>query len=205
MTSRTSPGVAAMSMLLSVGSAMRQKLHRLPFEPVLQSVDRTLPPQGVADGHVTRRARPPRAPDVVVHDRAVPPRLDPHLHLAVHLPGDLPPHPLQPTVAGHLAPDVRPHPVGPVVVVELGADEGGGGVDEGLVDDVDAAGPHGSSVPHVTYGRGAALPRACYRWVGWRPEAVPPSKESPCRNTSRPHSSSLRRRAVSPIWRRCAP
>src|SRR5688500_17817122 len=124
MTSSTSPGLAAMSMLDSVRSAMRGRLQRLAFEQVLERVHRPLPPQRVPQRHVTRSAGSADTADVVVDDRPVPERLDPDLHLADDLAGDRPAHALDAPVAGDGAIEVRPHLPRPRLVVEPGPDHG---------------------------------------------------------------------------------
>src|SRR5690242_2897647 len=177
MTSRTSPGLAAMSMLDSVRSAMRGRLHRVALQRVLQTVHRPLPPAGVPGGHVTRRPRPPRAPQVVVHDHAVPPRLDPHLHVTDDLPRDRPAHPLGATVALHRPHEVGPDAVAPRVVVEPPAHRLRAGPDVRVVDDVDAALTHATSVPHVTPPARTDLPAGPYPWVVWPPRATVPRRQ----------------------------
>src|SRR6476661_5911737 len=81
MTSSTSPGLAVMSMLDSVRSAMGRRLQRSAFKGVFEGVHRPLPAQPVPGAQIRGGRAGSGTAHVVVDDRAIPERLDPDLHL----------------------------------------------------------------------------------------------------------------------------
>src|SRR6476661_1321485 len=98
MTSRTAPGVAAMSMLDSVRSAMARRLQRPPLQGVLELRHHALPAQRVPAGLGAAAPTGRVAAHVVVEDHAVTERFEPDLHRPADPPVDGPPLPLDPPV-----------------------------------------------------------------------------------------------------------